>query len=42
MTAIGQMEAGIATEIAEAFEFALNSPNPTADDLDATCTIGSN
>lgn len=31
--AIGQMEARISTEIADGFEFALNSPNPTADDL---------
>ena len=30
---IEQMEATISTEIANAFEFALNSPNPTADDL---------
>jgi pyruvate dehydrogenase E1 component alpha subunit len=30
---IGQMEATFSAEIANAFEFALNSPNPTADDL---------
>jgi TPP-dependent pyruvate/acetoin dehydrogenase alpha subunit len=30
---VEQMEATISTEIAEAFEFALNSPNPTPDDL---------
>ena len=30
---IGEMETRITTEIAEAFEFALNSPNPTQDDL---------
>ena len=30
---IEQMEATISTEIADAFEFALSSPNPTADDL---------
>lgn len=30
---IEEMEASIAKEIADAFEFALNSPNPTKDDL---------
>jgi pyruvate dehydrogenase E1 component alpha subunit len=30
---IDQMEATISTEIADAFEFALSSPDPTADDL---------
>ena len=32
-TALGEMETRIANEIAEAFEFALRSPNPTQEDL---------